>query len=182
MKKWKTLSSRLALDHKWFKVRQDTVQLPNGKILDDYYIWQDKSVAQVIPVTKDYKLILEKQYKHAVGEFMIEYPAGYIDENEIPFEAAKRELLEETGYTSDSISFLAKFNHNPSKELGNIYMFIAKDVFLKQKPVLEITEDIELLTLSFEEVYRMIMKGEIWSTGTVAASFLLFEKLSFIKR
>ena len=84
MKKWETVSSKLAFDHPWFKVRQDVVKLGNGKIIDDYFIWQDKHVSQVVPVTSDRKLLLERQYKHAVGKFMIEYPAGYMENNEEP--------------------------------------------------------------------------------------------------
>ena len=84
MEKWKLLFSKLVFNNKWFKVRQDRVELPTGKIIDDYFVWPEGDVAFVAPVTEDNHLILVRQYKHGAGEIMIEFPAGYVDNGETP--------------------------------------------------------------------------------------------------
>lgn len=74
MKKWKQISSKIAFDNPWFKVRQDTVEIPNGQIIDDYFVWLEGRIVLVVPVTTNNEFILVKQYKHAFGDFVIEFP------------------------------------------------------------------------------------------------------------
>jgi len=179
MNKWKIRSSKLAFDNPWFKVRQDVVELPNGKVIDDYFMWQDNDVAQIVPITSNGKFILERQYKHAVGEFMIEFPAGYFNDKEIPEEAAKRELLEETGFSSDEIEFIGKLNHNPTKEIGCLYVFLAPNAQKTHDQELDVTENIELVLLSAEDILQKISSQEIWATGTISCFFLALNKLGY---
>lgn len=182
MKKWKTLSSSIALGEKWFEVRKDKVKLPNGTILDDYFVWNSGDVAMVVPATKEGKFILVKQYKHGANEIMVEYPAGYINKNEKPLDAARREILEETGYKLENIQLLAKNIHQPTKENGVVYIFLAKtgekitDMVNPDK-----NEEIELLELSSAEIMTMIRKGKIWADGTIAATLFAFDKLNLIQ-
>lgn len=182
MKKWKKLDSKIAFDNKWFKVRQDKVKLPDGKIIDDYYVWLEGDLSLIVPVTKGKQIILVKQYKHASGQIMIEYPAGYVDEGETPEQAAKRELLEETGFSSSKFTLLGKLTNNPTKTVGNIYLYLAEDVeevAKKGEVHSEDTEEIELLILPPKEVLKMVESGEIWVTSSVAATYLASKKISF---
>ena len=84
MKKWKVLKSKYPINNQWHKVRQDVVELPDGRVFDDYYLWDSNDVVMVIPRTTDDKYLLVKQYKHGAGELMIEYPAGFVDKDEDP--------------------------------------------------------------------------------------------------
>jgi 8-oxo-dGTP pyrophosphatase MutT (NUDIX family) len=181
MNKWKLLGSSVALDNKWFRVRKDKVKLPNGKVLDDFYIWENPDVALVVPVTEDNKLILVKQYKHGSGEIMIEFPAGYVDDNEKNIETAKRELEEETGFVAKKIELLKKIIHHPTKETGNSYIYLARVGNEKVRQRFDENEEIEVLEVSIREVLDMIHDGTIWATGTVLAAYLALEKLGFIK-
>jgi hypothetical protein len=79
LQKWKTLNSKMVLDHHWCKVRQDVIKLPNGKIVDDYFINIKPEVALILPITSDGNIIFVRQYRHAIGEFFIELPAGSFD-------------------------------------------------------------------------------------------------------
>lgn len=177
------MDSKIAFDNKWFKVRQDKVKLPDGKIIDDYYVWLEGDLALIVPVTKDKQIILVKQYKHASGQIMTEYPAGYIDENETPEQAGKRELLEETGFSSSKFTLLGKLTNNPTKVVGNIYLYLAEDVeeVAKKGGVQsEDTEEIELLKLPPKKVLRLVESGKIWVTSSVSATYLAFKKLGLI--
>jgi len=177
MKKWETLESKIAFDNKWFKVRQDKVKISNSKVLDDYYVWLQGDVSLVVPVTKNNEFILVRQYKHGVGDFIIEYPAGFIEENEVPLIAAQRELLEETGYTGDNFLKLSEFTESPAKVVGKTYVFLVQDVVWVGQQNLDDSEEIEVLSVPWQEVLEMVITGKIWATPSVAATFMALEKL-----
>ena len=181
MQKWKTIESGMALDNRWFKVRQDKVQLPNGKILDDYFVWESGNVAMVVPITVGNKLVFVRQYKHGTGEIMIEYPAGYVGETEDPAQGAKRELEEETGYVAEDVTPLAKVVHNPTKETGCLFIYLAKVTNKQDQKNLDVSEEIEVVELPIPEALEMIADGRIWVAGTIAGTYLALAKLGLLK-
>ncbi|GAB3819959.1 hypothetical protein GCM10028895_19120 [Pontibacter rugosus] len=79
---WKILKSEMVFDEKWYKLRRDEVELPNGHTLDDYYVSVRPNVALTFPLTEDNHVIFVRQYKHAAGGIFIELPGGVIDEGE----------------------------------------------------------------------------------------------------
>ena len=183
MKKWKKISSKYALNNPWMMVRQDTVELPNGKIVEDFLVYEQGDVVMIIPVTENGEFVFVKQYKHAADEIVIEFPAGYINKDETEIEAAKRELKEETGYSNDDVSLFTTLIKSPSKVVSTDYIFLAlnsKQIF-DQKENQDENENIEILILSFEKAHEMIKNGEIKISSTVAAFYLASEKLGYIK-
>ena len=181
MKKWKTLESKISFESKWFKIRQDKVQLPNNKVLDDYYVWLQGDIALVVPITSNNEFVLVRQYKHAVGTTMIEYPAGFVGDQEMPEDAARRELLEETGYNSDEFSLLTVFSESPTKVVGKTYVFLARNVRQEAQQELDENEEIEVMVEPCENVLKMVLQGKIWATPSVAATFIALEKLELKK-
>lgn len=177
---WKTLSSELAFDNKWMKVQRDTVQLPNGTILDDYYMYKSSDVIVVIALTPDNKVVLVKQYKHAGDDIFTEAPAGFVNDGEAHLDAAKRELEEETGYTSESFEYLGKLTHNPTKVIETIHAYLATNVQKTTNQHLDENESIEVLLKTPQEVLEMIESGELWVTGSIAAFFKAFRKMGVI--
>jgi 8-oxo-dGTP pyrophosphatase MutT (NUDIX family) len=99
---WTLLSSEMAFDHRWYKLRRDTVQLPDGRIIDDYFVSQRPDVAIVVPLTRERDFILVRQYKHGAQAITLEFPAGTF-RSESAEAAAARELEEETGYSPGSM-------------------------------------------------------------------------------
>lgn len=177
MKPWKTHSSKIAFDNPWMKIRNDIVELQSGRIIDDYYVWLEGDVSIIVPITSDEKFLLVKQYKHGAGQIMIEFPAGMVDSGETPENAAHRELLEETGYSSSSISLIGKFVNTPTKVVGQHFLFLARDVEPTTQPEQSDIETIETLFLSKEELLGYIYSGKIWVSGTISAAFLAFQSL-----
>ena len=101
MKPWKLLDSENLVDVPWLKVAKEKCELPNGKVIDDFYtLWQPDWV-MILPRTKDGKWVMTKQYRHGIQKIALEFPAGIIDKGETPELAAIRELQEECGYTVD---------------------------------------------------------------------------------
>lgn len=177
MQKWKLLSSKMAFDHKWFKLRQDKVKLPNGKILDEYFLMLRGDVVLIVPITEKGEFVLVRQYKHGAKEIITEFPAGFVDNNETTEEAARRELKEETGYSSQHLQLLTTAYASPTKVVGKTFIYLAKKAIQNKEIKLDETEDIEVFLKSKDEVLEMIKKGEICVNDSIAAFFLALEEL-----
>lgn len=171
----------MALDNRWFKVRRDKVQLPSGKTLDDYFVWESGNVAMVVPITEDNKLVFVRQYKHGISEVMIEYPAGYVAKTEEPVQTAKRELAEETGYLAEEVIPLAKVIHHPTKETGCLFLYLTKVKEKREQKNPHVSEEIEVLEIPIRKALEMIKDGRIWADATIAATYLALEKLGLVK-
>ena len=173
MDKWKLLQSQMVLNHPWCKVRRDEIELPNGKIIDDFFVYIKPDIAYVLPITVNREIVFVRQYRHAIDDFFIELPAGGFDPSqENPELAAIRELSEETGYVAKEIRKIATLYSSPSKDTNQIHLFLAENVVKVSEQNLDITEEIEVLLIPIDEVLEKINRGEICVTGTVAALFM----------
>ena len=178
LRPWKTLKSEMVIDHKWYKLRRDEVELPGGQVLDDYFVSVRPDVVLTFPLTADNQVIFVRQYKHAAGEILLELPGGVIDDHEQdPREAAIREMLEETGYTSGEVEPLLEIIDNPTNDTNRIYFFLARNVQQVAEQDLDETEDIEVLKVPLEEVESMVLNGQIKVSGSVALCLLALLKL-----
>ena len=176
MKKWKLLSSTVALDERWFKVRRDTVRLPNDKIIDDYFVWVAPEVVMVVPITHNGKFVLIKQYKHGIRKIIIEFPAGVVENGDSAQKTARRELEEETGYVAKKIKLLGKLYSDPTKKTSKVNIYSAENVLPMGKQKFDETEEIEVLVKSYAEVIRMMKNGDITDECSLSAMFLLEKK------
>ncbi|MHA6248833.1 NUDIX hydrolase [Pontibacter sp. CAU 1760] len=175
---WKVLKSEMVVNEKWYKLRRDHVALPNGLEMDDYYVSVRPDVVLTFPVTEDNHVLFVRQYKHAANDIFVELPGGVVDEHEIePTEAAKREMLEETGYTSDEVEMLLEVTDNPTKDTNKIYFFLARNVRRVAEQDLDDSEAIEVLKVPLHEVAGMVMSGQLHVSGTVALCLLALRKL-----
>ena len=173
LKKWKTLKSQMVLNHPWCQVRQDEIELPNGKVIDDYFVYIKPEIALILPITSNREVIFVRQYRHAVGDFFIELPAGNFNPSQETAEsAAIRELQEETGYTAQQVKKIGTLYDKPSKDTNQIHLFLAENVIKTGEQNLDITEEIEILSIPVESVLDKIHQGEISVAGTVAALLL----------
>lgn len=177
-KHWKVLKSELVFDEKWYKLRRDEVELPNGKVMDDYYVSVRPDVVLTFPVTEKGDVIFVRQYKHAAANVFIELPGGVIDDHETnPEEAAKREMLEETGYTSDDVELVAEVIDNPTKDTNKIYFYLARNAYKIADQDLDESESIEVLHVPIQEVESMVLSGQINVSGSVALCLLALRKM-----
>lgn len=179
LKKWRILKSTMVFEHQWCKVRQDEIELPNGKIIDDYFLTIRPDVALVLPITNNQEIVLVRQYRHGACKILLELPAGTFDpEQESPQAAAIRELKEETGYSTEKITLLSILYDNPVKDTNKIHLFIAENVMKIGQQELDITEEINVVLIPLVTVIEKIATGEICVAGTVAAILL---GLNFLK-
>lgn len=179
LQKWKTLTSQLVLNDRWCRVRRDEVELPNGCIVDDYFVNLRPDIALIVPITPDRELVMVRQYRHGVGEILIEFPAGAFDSHqEDSQQAAMRELQEETGYTASSWVKLGTLYDNPVKDTNKIHIFLAQSAIQTTQQVLDLTEDIELLRVPLADALNWMLQGQICVSGSIAALTLAFNYLN----
>ncbi|MDE7496082.1 MAG: NUDIX hydrolase [Muribaculaceae bacterium] len=156
-KAWKTLSSEYIFNrHPWMTVRKDTVELPDGRINDEFYVLEYPDWVNVIAITDHGEFVMERQYRHGLGQTGYEICAGVMEEGETPLEAAKRELLEETGFEGGEWTPFMVISGNPSVTNNLTHCFLATGVHQSGSRHLDATEDIDVVLLKEEEVLALL--------------------------
>ena len=174
IKSWKVLESKHI--HPVFRI--DMCELPNGKFLEAFVL-EFRPWVNVVALTKNKEVVLIKQYRHGVKEVLWEFPGGVVDDGESPLEGAKRELLEETGYSSSDIIQVGRFYPNPAIQTDTMYCFLALDVEKVGDQELDDAEEIEIQLVTLDELIEMTNRGEFSHALQVAA---LFHALAYMKR
>ncbi|WP_017304047.1 NUDIX hydrolase [Spirulina subsalsa] len=173
IRKWQKLNSKWIIQNEWCTIRQDTVQLSSGKILDDYFINLRPDVALVLPVTPQQDVVFVRQYRHGVEKILLELPAGKFDPTEEDsLTAAQRELEEETGYISSQWSKLTTVHDSPVQDTNQVHIFLAENVVLEGTQHLDENEELEVVLMPFPETFKQIKSGEICVSATIVALFL----------
>jgi len=176
--KWKLISSEYLFNDLWFKVRKDKCKTPVGKIVDPYYVYEFPTWVTALPVTEEGKIVMVKQYRHALGETCLEIPGGCVDDTDKNFEdAIARELLEETGYAFSSFEYLGKISANPSTNNNLMQMFLARGGKKVAKQKLDGNEEIKVVLLGIDELKQLLKENKIIQAMHVTCILYAFEKL-----
>jgi ADP-ribose pyrophosphatase len=161
------LSSEQVYDGALLKVYRDRVRLPDGKVSAREYIRHPGAVA-VVPLFDDDRVLLERQFRYPNRREFIEIPAGKLEPGEPHLETAKRELLEETGYTAAEWTRLGAIHVSIAYSDESIELFVARRLTLSERK-LDDGEFLEVFSLPFGEAIDMIRDGRITDAKTVAA-------------
>ena len=128
----------------------------------------------VLPVLPDGRIVLIRTMRYAIGQSLVELPAGTLEKNEDPMNCAGRELLEETGYLASRLKPIGPFYTSPGILSEKMYAFAAYDLELSRQ-ALEEGEEIEVLTRTLDEAIEMIRFGQILDGKTIA-TLLMYER------
>ncbi len=170
-KKFKTLASKIRINHKFCKIIEEKVELPDGSSAD-WFIQKSLGAVVILPILADGQIMLQKTYKHGCGEILYEFPAGMIDPNEKPLKSAERELLEETGFKAEKLTFLGEAFANPTGSTAKHYYFLAENCKKISEPDLEPAEQIEILFFKdIQTVFEFLMKNKTANTALALLSF-----------
>jgi ADP-ribose pyrophosphatase len=161
----KTLSSKRIYEGKILNLRIDEVLLPNNNTSHREIVEHNGAVA-IVAVNSDNKILLVKQYRKAIDEIMIEIPAGKLEKEESPYECAKRELIEETGFRSNKMDKIFEIITSPGFCDEKIHLFIAKEL---QVDYMDCDDDefIDVIEVSIDDAMDMIYKGIIKDSKTI---------------
>jgi 8-oxo-dGTP pyrophosphatase MutT (NUDIX family) len=173
---WRVLSTEPALDERWFHVRRETVELPSGLVLDDYFVAVREDFALVAAITDADELVLVRQWKQGIRAVTLELPGGIVDE-EHPEVGAARELLEETGYRCAELRRTGGGPLDPSKETNRAYLFLGTGARRVAEQALDATEEIEVVLLPLAEARDAIRDGRIDAPTSVAGIYLALDAL-----
>jgi 8-oxo-dGTP pyrophosphatase MutT (NUDIX family) len=175
---WKTLSSEYLFKDLWFTVRKDKCETPDGKIIDPYYVYEFPTWVTALALTDDQKVVMVRQYRHAIEEVCLEIPGGCVDDTDQNLESAiARELLEETGYSFTEFDYLGKVSPNPSTNNNWMHMFLAKGGQITQRQKLDHNEDITVELYTLDELKNFLNENKIVQAMHVACIIYGLNKL-----
>jgi len=171
----KKIQSKLVYQGRLLRVEEDVVLLPDGNESRREYV-RHPGASMIIPLFDDDTVLLERQYRYPVGKHLIEFPAGKLDSEESPLEAAQRELLEETGYVADSWTELGSFLLAVGYSDERIYCFLARGLTYR-KPNLDQGEFLETIRVPNQELFDWIDNGTLEDSKTIIGASWLKSKI-----
>ncbi len=169
---WQRLDRKIVYDSKFLKVYEDKVRLSNGKEIDDYTVVEKPSIVMVVATDTEGNVIVMREYKYAADETMLVLPAGHKKSDEDPVDAARRELLEETGFGGGSFEEVGILRDYPTKDLHEVYVVRAVGVSRKAGTQHEDTESISFQLITLDELKQQI-KNKEWKSSSALASVTL---------
>jgi ADP-ribose diphosphatase len=174
---WRVTASSYVVDSPFLRLRKDRIELPDGSIVEDYYVRESRGFVIVFAITPGNEVLLVRQYKHGIGRELLELPAGAIDPAEQPVETAIRELQEETGYTAASMEHVRSFVVDPTNSDSLAHLFIARDAVATTQQKLDVTEEIALQLVRLQHIGALVSDGSIDSVSHVASIYAVLELL-----
>lgn len=159
--KWKILSSEYLSRHQYFTARKDKCEAPDGKIIDEYFVVELPATVCGVAITKEGEVLMVRQYRHPIKKTLLEIPGGFIDENETPEQAMKRELKEETGYEFSSVINVGKIAANPGVLDNYTYFFLAQGGLKTSEQKLDKNEELQVEKITLKELKKLFLENKI---------------------
>ena len=167
---WETLSRREVADGRpWLRLWAEAVQLPDGRVVADYFTIEMPDYVVVVALTADGRVVVERNYKHGPRRVCLNLPAGYVEPGEDPLAAARRELLEETGYVAQEWLALGGFTNDGNRGCGMGHLFLARQARKVAEPDAGDLEEMEIDLVSLDEVIEAVRRGDVAVLSVAAA-------------
>lgn len=176
---WKITSSRYIVRSPHLRLRADSIELPGGLRIEDYYVRESNGFAIIFALTPEENVVLVRQYKHGIGETVLELPAGMVEPGEEPVLCASRELAEETGYVGEppEPEHVASFITDPTASTSRFHLYLVRNARPLLPQQLDCTEHITVETATLAELRRFLREGTIAAGSSVAAAYFMLDRL-----
>jgi ADP-ribose pyrophosphatase len=175
---WKRNSSKKVADCRVFKVREDFCERESDNLKHSFFVIENPDWVNIIALTKKREVVLIEQFRHGIEETILEIPGGMIDDGEEPETAARRELLEETGFSADKFIFLGKSRPNPAIQDNWIYHFAAEDCEKTADVGFDEHESAVTKLVDLDEIEGLISNEKITHSLVLAAFYKFQSALS----
>jgi len=176
VKPWQVLETKLLISERWLQLREDRVKLGNGHQIERFHVIHGPDWASVLCVTENSEVVLVRQYRHGIGRASLELPAGVIEPNETPEQAARRELAEETGYEASDWVGIHCVPTEPARHTTHAHFFCARGARPTLKPAPEETEILEMVLVPLSDLARLATDGSIEHGVHIGAILAAFAK------
>lgn len=153
---YELLSSEYLNRHVYFTARRDSYRRPDGVVVDPYFVVELPTSVVAMAITTEGEVLLVSQYRHPLGETMLELPGGFIDAGESAEQSVGRELLEETGYSFERFHYLGVTAANPGVLNNVTHMYLALGGRHTASQQLDHNEAIDIERRPLEEVRRLL--------------------------
>lgn len=173
---WKKTDERSAY-RGYRSIVRKTFEMPNGKV-EDFDVVDGRPFATIAAFTASREVLIVRQYRPGPEQFHTGFPAGYIDQGESPEAAARRELLEETGYTCEKVIFLKKIM--PAYSHVNKLCFLATGCEKVSAPHLDENEFLESTLISLDELRALLRDPEELAFTDVDIAYLALDTLGWL--
>lgn len=170
-----TLSSKQMFSGNLLKLRVDEVLLPNGRKSAREIVEHPGAVA-VVAITENDEVLMVRQYRKAIERELLEIPAGKLEEGESREVCVERELMEETGYFPNELTYLTSFYTSPGFSNEILHLFIAKNLIKKSRDA-DFDEYLQAEKVPFEEAINKIRTGEIVDSKTITGLLLAYDQI-----
>lgn len=152
LEKWKTHKSEYLVSDRWINLRSDTCETPDGHVVEPYYVLEYPDWVAGFTVDTDGNAVLIRQYRHGVGEYVLEIVGGGVESTDLsPLAAVQREIEEELGYTGGKIYPLGTGYPNPANQTNKVHFFFAFGGSCKQAQNLEASETLHIEKMPLKE-------------------------------
>jgi 8-oxo-dGTP pyrophosphatase MutT (NUDIX family) len=170
---WRTTASRSLLRDRWIDLRADTLLTGTGQVIEPWYVLDYPDWSVVVALTPDDRLVLVRQWRHAAQRWSLELPGGVVDATDPdPTEAARRELLEETGYAAHEWRSLTAGHPNPAIQTNLLHVSLALGAHRAAEARPEPAEEIETVLMPVDEVLAGLHHGLLGQSMHVGALLL----------
>lgn len=173
-KPWTIISSHCDKSYRVFNLRTDRACSPRTDRTHDFFILESSPWVNIIPLTSKNEVVLVQQYRHGIRDVTLEIPGGLVEPHDSPEEAARRELLEETGYQEESLICLGAVHPNPAIQNNLCYTFLAENVYRAGKQNQDEREDIEVILRPLLDIPRLIREGAITHSLVIVAFYRFY--------
>jgi len=162
-KAWSVLASRVTYRDQWISVRTDDAVDGRGELVRNYHVLEYPDWVNVAPVLDDGRLLLAREYRHGVGAIVLGLIGGEVAEVDgaLAEAAARRELLEETGYSAASLTPILTCYPNAATHTNRVLSFVAQGLESQRAPSFEIGEEVELAAAAPGDLLAAVQAGRI---------------------
>jgi len=169
IQKWLTVETRTVYCTPIFDLHRRRSAHPH-RGQKDFFILEAPNWVNIIPLTDKEEVVMVRQFRHGIEDFTVELPGGMVDpDDHDPRDAARREMIEESGYDSDEIIELGRVHPNPAIQANSCYSYLARGVHKVMKPVPTGAEETQVVLVPLREIPKMIASEKILHALTISA-------------